>query len=159
MEFSEALEIAESNDSVRKLKGFFLGSGFASINTGKTNEEIAEWTLLYYNPGKKTVIDCCVSEKMLTVGEEMPALKEMEELDIGKVRMAFHEAMDVAAARIKKKALNILISLHMKDAGGKKYAVWTIAFVTQDMSVTSVDIDSSSKKILKEETTRLIKRV
>ena len=32
MEFSDALDKAERNESVQKLKGFFLGSGFASLS-------------------------------------------------------------------------------------------------------------------------------
>jgi uncharacterized membrane protein YkoI len=160
MELSEALERAEQDDHVQKLKSFFLGSAFASINADEDkSRKIREWTLLYYNPAKNSIIDCSVSDKFVTVGEEMPAIKEVAELDVSRVKVPLHQAFAAADSCMKKKALNILISLHTKEISGKSYTAWTIAFVTADMSVTSVDVDASTGKILKEETTRLVRRL
>lgn len=162
MEFSEALEKAEGNENVQSLKGFFLGSSFASISTDKQAEngdDVNEWTLLYYSPTKKSVVDCFVSEKIVTVGEETPAIKEMHELQVTRVKVPLHEALSLADGHVKKRPLNILISLHTKDIGEKTYIVWTMGFVTAEMTVISVDIDATNGKVLKEETTRLIRRL
>lgn len=160
MELSEALDRAEKNENVQRLKDFFLGSGFASINTDKQKDEgIKEWTLLYYNPAKKSVVDCFVNEKFVTVGEETPAINEVQELDVSKVKTTLQAALKTTSNSLKKKPLNILISLHMKDINNKHCAVWTIGFVTADMSVTSYDIDASNGKIAREETTRLLRRL
>lgn len=156
MKIEEAVKKAGANEHVQKLNGYFLGSCFASLTDEK---KVKEWTLLYYSPQTNKVVDCFVNEKFVTVGEETPAIGEMKELDVGEVKIDINRTLALLGEKFKKKTINTLISLHMKDFSGKSMTVWTVGFVTQDISVTSFDVDASTGKILKEETTRLIKRL
>jgi len=156
MNLLNAVEKAQHNENVRKLRGYFLGSVFASLTD--PNSEIAEWTVLYYNQRTKTVVDCFVSDKFVTVGEETPAIKEIDELEIKNVKVDIKTVLGAIEKKFKKKSLNILISLQTKDFGGPK-TVWTIAHVTPEMLAVSFDVDASTGSLLKETTTHLIKRV
>jgi|GEM_PF-2651978 len=156
MKVGDAVSRAETNENVRKLKGYFLGSCFASLNEGQ--EEVTEWTMLYYNSKKNTVVDCFVSEKFVTVGEETPAIKEITGIDTDEVRIDAEDAVTRAKDVLKNRALNVLISLHNKEIENRERLVWTVGLVTPDFSVTSYDIDAVTGKILREETTRLIRR-
>lgn len=156
MKFEDAVKRASANESVQKLKSFFLGSGFASL-TDET--DVKEWTLLFYNPAKKTVVDCFVNDRFVTVGEETPAVSEIEELDTKPVKADVREALKTAKEKFGKKTINILISLHKKEIESRLYTVWTIGMIAPDISVTSFDIDAESGLVLKEETTSLIRRV
>ena len=156
MNLLDAVEKAEHNENVRKLGGYFLGSIFASI---VESEELKEWTILYYNPQSKTVIDCFVSDKFVTVGEETPAIKEMEELDLKNVKVGIETVLKTMEKRFKKKALNTLISLHKKHFEKETKTVWTVAFVTPDMSAVSFDIDAASGNVLNEVTTHLLRKI
>ncbi len=156
MNLLDAVEKVEHNENVRKLRGYFLGSIFASIIE---SEEINEWTILYYNPHNKTVVDCFVSEKFVTVGEETPAIKEMEELDLKNVNIGIETVLKTLEKKFKKKALNILISLHKKQFEKEIKTVWTVAYVTPDMSAVSFDIDAASGDVLNEVTTHLLRKI
>lgn len=157
MKLKEAAEKAGKNENVRKLKGCFLSSGFACLSDD--NKTVNEWTILYYNTKRRTVVDCFVNDRFVTVGEETPAIKDMQELDIDSVVISVEEALDIVDKHFKRKTINILISLHMKEFDGKNLTVWTIGMIAPDISVTSFDIDANTGKILKEETTRLIRKV
>jgi len=157
MNLNEAVERAERDEHVQQLKGYFLCSSFATLNENQNN--IKEWTLLYYSPSSKSVVDCFVSEKFVTVGEETPAVNEIQKLELYNVKIDVSDALSIAEQRFKKKPLNILMSLHKKQINNKAYTVWTLAYITPDMSATSFDIDATSGKILKEERTSLIKRM
>jgi hypothetical protein len=156
MNLDDAVRRANANDQVQRLKDFFLGSIFASLTEFT---DVNEWTLLYYSPRTKTVVDCFVNEKFVTVGEETPAINEMQELAMGEVNTTVDSALAIVKKQFKKKPINILISLHTKVIEKKSYTVWTIGLVTQDISVTSFDIDASNGAVLKEETTRLIRQL
>lgn len=157
MNLLDAVEKAEHNENVQKLKGYFLGSVFASVSD--TADEVSEWTVLYYNPHTRSVVDCFVNENFVTVGEETPAIKEIEELRMDDVKIGAEDAMAIVEKLFKGKAINILISLHEKELDNAARTVWTIAFVTQAMSVTSYDIGASSGEIVKEETSSLIRKM
>jgi hypothetical protein len=156
MNLDDAIRRAGANDQVQRLKDFFLGSIFASLTEFSA---VKEWTLLYYNPRTKTVVDCLVNEKFVTVGEETPAINEMQRLQTDDVRVSVDKALSTVRSQFKKTAINILISLHNKEIEKKSYVVWTIGLVTQDIAVTSFDIDAASGAVLKEETTRLIRKL
>lgn len=156
MNLLDAVEKVEHNENVRKLRGYFLGSIFASI---VESEEIKEWTILYYNPQSKTIIDCFVNDKFVTVGEETLAIKEMEEFDLKNVKIGIETVLKTMEKRFKKKALNTLISLHKKHFEKESKTVWTVAYVTPDMSAVSFDIDAASGDVLNEVTTHLLRKV
>ncbi len=157
MNLLEAVDKAEQNENIKKLKGYFLGSIFASINSGAKG--VAEWTLLYYNPGTKSVVDCFVSEKFVTVGEYTPAIKEIERIDVDYAEIDIDDALQIAGNAFKKPSINTLVSLHKKEFAGKSTLVWTMAFITADMSATSFDVNAANGKILNEETTSLIRKM
>ena len=157
MELTDAVEKAGVNDSVRRLKGYFLGSSFTSLPDAQA--EVKEWTLLYYNPDKNTVVDCFVSEKFVTVGEETPALSKVTEVDTDGVEIDVEHALAKSAATVKVKPINVLVSLHNKEIENKTRLIWTIGLVLPDFSLKSLDIDAKSGKTLREETTQLIRRL
>lgn len=156
MKLEDAVKRAGANEGVQRLKTSFLGSIFASL---ADSDDVKEWTLLYYNPRNRSVVDCFVSEKFVTVGEETPAINEIQELDTKSIKVDVKNALKTAREKMPKKTVNILISLHVKDVDGKPRTVWTIGMVTPDISVTTFDIDADSGAVLKEETTSLIRKV
>ena len=157
MNLLDAAEKAEKNENIRKLKGYFLGSSFASLLADK--KEIAEWTFLYYNPTSNTIVDCVVNEKFITVGEQTQALKEMKEIHPIDMVFDIENVLENLRENFKKIPISTLISLHMKEFSGKNKLVWTIAFVAQDLSATSFDVDAITGKILREETTSLTRKL
>ncbi|MBI3190526.1 hypothetical protein HYZ41_02375 [archaeon] len=78
MKIEEAVDKSSHNENVQRLRGYFLCSGFTTLSDAK--KEINEWTLLYYSPRNKTIIDCFVNEKFITVGEGTPAMKDMADI-------------------------------------------------------------------------------
>jgi len=151
MNVLDAIERAKENESIRSLKDFFLGSAFTCI---KNNEEISNWTVLFYNPKTKKVLDCFVSDKFVTPGEETPAMDEIKELGTEGIKIPVEKALETAKEGTKKSIVNIMISLHKKDA-----VLWSIGIVFADMFALSVDIDAETGNILKKEETSLIRRL
>lgn len=151
MEVTEAIRMAGASKDVKRLKNYFLCSCFACIKHAK--EDITSWTLLYYNPTTKKVLDCFVNDKFVTIGEETPPLGEVEKADFSRVKISAEEAIDMAAKNFSKSTINVLITLH------KKRLVWTINFISGDMMATTFDIDADTGKITREDTTSLIRRL
>ena len=156
MKIEEAIYKSSHNENVQRLKGYFLCSGFTTLT--ETKKDITEWTLLFYSQKSKTVIDCFVNEKFVTVGESTPAMKDMEEVDAKKLCVDIDDALESVEKKFAGKSINTLISLHMKEFGKKQKLVWTIAMITQGLSATSYDVDAVTGEILGEETTSLIRR-
>ena len=152
MLLTDAIKKAEEDEYVKKLvsEGYFLCSGFTSLKQGK----ISEWILHFYSPKNKKVVDCFVGEPDLSVvlGEETPAIKEMQKLDIKSIKISSEKALDIAKQEFKKTASSTLITLHTKEK-----TLWTVNMITLDMNVHSFDIDSVSGKILDKKTVSLIK--
>ena len=151
MEVSDAIERAKNNEDVRKLAGYFLCSCFACLKQSK--DRINEWTLLFYNKKKNTVLDVFVNDKFVTIGDETPPIKEVEEPDFDTVEIGIEEALE-ALKDFKKSTINVLITLHKKGI-----MVWTISMITTDMMATTFDVDAVTGKIVKEETMSLVRRL
>ncbi|MBI4170988.1 MAG: PepSY domain-containing protein [Candidatus Aenigmarchaeota archaeon] len=151
MQLKDAVQKAMNDIKVMGLDGYFLASIFSITEEGK---DISDWTLLFYNPETKKTRDCFVNEKFVTLGEEMPAQKEMKELVTSGMKVKVTEAIDTALKNFDKKIINILISLHTTER-----VVWTITVVAADITATSFDIDAGTGKVLREETVSLMKRL
>lgn len=151
MNVLDAIEMAENDSNIKSLKDFFLGSAFACI---KDKEEVTDWTILFYNPKTKKVIDCFVNEKFVTPGEETVALNEIEELETDKVKIPVEKALEIAKGGQKKNIVNTLITLHKKDI-----VLWSIAVVCSDMTATAVDIDAETGDVRKKEEKILFKKL
>jgi len=151
MNVLDAIEMAENNSDIKTLKDFFLGSAFACI---KDKEDITKWTILFYNPKTKNVIDCFVNEKSVIPGEETVAMNVIEKLEKEKVKVSFSQALETAKEGLKKNIVNILITLHTKGV-----PLWSIAIVSSDMTALAVDIDAETGKVIKREEKELIRRL
>ncbi len=151
MELETAIGKAMSDMKVMSLDNYFLASIFSITEEGK---DITDWTLLFYNPETKKTRDCFVNDSFVTLGDEMPAQKDMKELNAANMKIGVVEAMDTALKNFNKKIINILISLHTAQQ-----LVWTITLVAADITATSFDIDAETGKVLKEETVSLMKRL
>ncbi len=149
MQVKEAISRAEKEEKIRKLHGYYLGSCFACL---KAREPIIEWTLLYYNPEKKMAVDCFVNDKFVTVSEETRPLKDIEKMDMDEVHIGVEKAMELTNYR--KKIISILITLHRREK-----MLWTINMIGADFSATTYDVDTKTGKILREETTSLIRKL
>lgn len=147
MEFEEALHKAGGFIKEAKGKGYFLSSVFSSIKNPA--EIVSEWTLHFCGNGKS--LDCYVTGNNIVV-EESHSLGEAKELDTGKVKVSATEAL-ATAGRGNKNAVTILLSLHGSPP------VWTINFITAAMTVTTIDVSAETGKIIREETTSILKRV
>ena len=86
-------------------------------------------------------------------------MKEIDEIRITDVETDVDNVIDELKKQFKKESISTLISLHKKDFESKKKLEWTVAFITQEMSATSFDVYAKTGKLLKEETTSLIKRL
>lgn len=151
MEATEAIEKAMKSEDVRKLKSYFLCSCFACIKSAK--DSISEWTLMFYNPDTNKIVDCFVNDRFVTIGEETPPLKEVEEADFGHAVINAGRALDIVSKKFSKSTINVLITLHRKPP------VWTINMITPDMMATTFDIDAKTGKIIKESATSLIRKI
>lgn len=151
MELDEAVKKATGDFKVMSLDNYFLASIFSITEDAKA---IGEWTLLFYNPKTRTTRDCFVNDRFVTLGEEADAQKEMAELNINDVKIGVHDAVKEAKKLYHKKSINILITLHMAER-----LAWTITFVGTDITATSYEIDAKTGKLLREQTTSLMKRV
>lgn len=151
IELTEAIQRAKANEDVKKLKDYFLCSCFACIKT--SSDKINEWTLLFYNQKKNLVLDVFVNDKFVTIGEETPPLKEVEKPDFDAVKITVEEAL-AAVKDFKKSTINVLITLHQKGV-----MVWTLSMITPDMMATTFDIDAKTGKIIREESTSLVRRL
>ncbi len=152
MQVMEAIRKAEKNEDVKKLHGYFLCSCFACIKS--RDDEIKEWTLLFYNPEKKAVVDCFVNDTFVTVGEETPPISEVERPDFSEVKTTAEEALESAGKNFSKATINTLITLHKRGS-----AIWTVNFITADMTATTFDVDAKTGKITRKETTSLIRKL
>jgi hypothetical protein len=147
MHVLDAIKIAKEKVD----KGFFLCSCFVSLRDFSLPEE---WTVIFYNPEKGSLLECTCSESGITM-EESRAMNEVQPLEIGDVRKDEAYVMEKVMNDFGRNPVNILISLHTK---GNK-ATWTVALVTSDLNVTIYDIDARTGGIIKKETTGLVKRL
>lgn len=150
MELKDAIEKAGRSEDIKSLKDYFLCSCFAYLKGVK--DKISEWTLLYYSPKSRMVIDCFVGDEVI-VGEETPPISEVEKPDFSEVTVTAEDALETASKNFSKGTINVMITLHSKGT-----AVWTISMITADMMVTIFDIDAKTGKIIKEEATSLVRR-
>ncbi|MEM7819663.1 MAG: PepSY domain-containing protein [Candidatus Aenigmatarchaeota archaeon] len=151
MNIIDAVRYAENNEDVKKLYDFFLGSAFTCITE---DENITEWTLIFYNPKTNRTIDCCVNDNFITLGEETQALSKFEKLNVLDIKISVEDAIDRAKSDVKKGIVNILITLHKKEI-----PIWRIGVVTNDIAITSFDINAINGEIIKKEETSLIREV
>ncbi len=151
MQAEEAINRAMADIKVMSLDDYFLASCFSIIKEGK---DIAEWTLLFYNPKTKKTRDCFVNDKFVTLDEELQAQKEMTELGKEPPKIHVEEAIKTAQRKYGKKTINILISLHTTDRTS-----WAITMIGTDITATTFEIDAQTGKILKEDTASLMKRL
>ena len=140
MKLAEAIELAEKDENVRKLKGYFLVSCFAIIK----DNNIDEWILHYLNPNSKKIVDCFVGSDV-KIGEAMPATGKMDRLEMKNIKISDEQALK----KIKKTG-QVLMVLHKKK-------LWTVNVIGKNLSVTSYDIDAETGKIVREETSSLVK--
>jgi len=147
MLLSDAIRKAEKDESIKKLsKDHFLCSAFAFVKNG----DVKEWILHFFSPKRKKMVDCFVSDSV-NIGEETPAIKDMQELDPKKVKVSSAQVLEIVKKRFDKKAVSSMISLHKK-----RKTIWTINMITQDMMVTKFDIDALNGEIINEEKKALI---
>ncbi|MBS3051326.1 MAG: PepSY domain-containing protein [Candidatus Aenigmarchaeota archaeon] len=151
MDVSYAIEKANANEDIKKLRDYFLCSCFACIK--HADEKISQWTLLYYNPQANKVVDCFVNDKFVTIGEETPPLAEIEKPDFNGLNVQAEDALATARENFRKSTINVLITLHQNPLK------WTINFISSDMMATTVDVDAKSGRITRQEETSLIRRL
>ncbi len=151
MEVKDAINKAAADFKVMSLDGYFLVSVFSITEEGK---EITEWTLLFYNAKTGKVRDCFVNDRFVTLGEEQPVQREMEELHTEGMKVSVEEAMHAAMKGFNGKILNILISLHTDGR-----LLWNITLVATDITATSFEIDAKTGKIIKQQTTSLMTKL
>jgi len=148
MQLKIAADRAASEEKIKKLRGYFLGSCFACIKN--KSDIVTEWTLLYYNASTGKAIDCFVNDKFVTVSDETRTVNPVKEMDVGDVHIGIEKAIDIADGKFSKSTINILITLHFRER-----LVWTINMISADLNAITYDIDAASGKILREETTSL----
>jgi hypothetical protein len=152
MEIKDAIKRAENSNDVKNLHGYFLGSCFACVKT--SDEEIKDWTLLYYDPKTDRAIDCFVNEKFVTVSKETRPVSRISKPDFSGLDVTIQHALETAQNKFAKSTINILITLHRKDT-----LVWTINMIGKDLAVITYDIDAKTGKIVYEESTSLIRKL
>ena len=144
----DAIRKAENDKLVKKLsRDHFLCSAFAFIK----DADVKEWTLHFFSPERKTMVDCFVSDTV-TIGEETPAIKDMQELDTCRIKISSERALEIVKKKFDKKAVSSMISLHKKEK-----IIWTVSMITQDMMVTSFDMDALTGKIIEKKEESLIR--
>ena len=153
MDYSKAIEVAEKTPEVKALQkeGFFLSSLFANIHS--LDKEVDEWILHFFNPEKKTVVDCFANAEGVEMGEETPALSDMKEFAFTHIIVGFDKAKEKVAGK-SLKPVSILVTLSRKGN-----MTWTFNFVNVDFSVLTVEVDALSGNITKEETSSLARRL
>jgi uncharacterized membrane protein YkoI len=149
MLLADAVRKAENDKLVKKLsKDHFLCSAFAFIK----DDDIKEWILHYFSPENKKMVDCFVSNTV-TIGDETPAIKDMKELNPGKIKITYKKAVTIIKKNFEKKIVSSMISLHQKEK-----IIWTVSMITQDMMITSFDLDAITGEIIEKKEESLIRR-
>ena len=148
MLLKDAVAKAKKDKMVKELsRDHILCSAFAFAK----NDSVDEWTLHYYSPKTKQMVDCFVG-KSVTIGDETPAIKEMEELDVSSVKVSSDRAFKIAKKNFQKKEISSMLSLHKK-----KRITWSVSIITQDMMITRFDIDAISGKIIDKQEESLLR--
>ena len=150
MEAGEAIEKAMKDGNVKKIidDGFFLASAFSSLKKGK----ITEWILLFFNSKTKKTIDCYVTQN-INLDEEMPAMKELTELNTEKIKISAEKAVETAKSKFSGSAISTLITITTKER-----VVISITFISAALQATIYDIDAENGEILREESANLARR-
>ena len=144
----DAIRKAENDKLVKKLsKDHFLCSAFAFVRDG----DVKEWILHFFSPERKKMVDCFVGNSII-IGEETPAIKDMQELDTGKIKVSSERALKIVEKNFEKKIVSSMMSLH-----GKENIIWTVSMITQDMMITSFDIDAVTGEIIDKKEESLIR--
>ncbi|MFH0832906.1 MAG: hypothetical protein V1900_04255 [Candidatus Aenigmatarchaeota archaeon] len=138
MKLHDAIALADDKVS-KKADGYFLVSCFAAVR----NDKINEWVLHFFNPKTNKTVDCFVG-KDAEIGEVSDAIKEMKKLEIANVKISAEQAL----SRVDKTG-QIFMILHN--------CVWTINVIETDMSVTNYEIDANSGKVIKKDSSNLVK--
>jgi uncharacterized membrane protein YkoI len=113
---------------------------------------VKEWTLHFYSPETKKIVDCFVADTV-NIGEETPAIKEMQELDTSKIKISSKTALKTVNEEFDKKTISSMISLHKNEK-----IIWTVSMITQDMMATSFDIDAITGKIIEKREGSLLRK-
>ena len=150
MEAGEAIEMAMNDSSVKKIigDGYYLASVFSSLK----EEKIEEWILLFYNKVSHKTIDCYVTQNV-NLDEEMPAMKELTELNTEKIKISAEKAVETAKSKFSGSAISTLITITTKER-----VVISITFISAALQATIYDIDAENGEILREESANLARR-
>ncbi len=148
MHVLEAIRMSE--EKMQGRKDFFLCSCFVSSK----DFSVRGWTVIFYNPKTKNVVECECSESGVEVSEESRSMKEPRPLVKSEIIKDDSYALGKASSDFSGKPVNVLVSLQTKDR-----TMWTVSVVTQDLSATIYDIDAKTGEVLRKEKTGLVRRV
>ena len=128
-------------------KDYFLVSLFSSFGEG---DSIEEWTLLFYNPKTKKILDFHVGDEIIR-DNETNAIKEYKELPIDDVQIDSEKVLK--NMKFEKKPSSVLMTLHMKDV-----PCWTINMIYPTMKVKTYVINAINSELIEEKDTSLLQK-
>lgn len=144
--------INKAEEKMQSRKDFFLCSCFVSC---KDFSETDEWTVIFYNPSSRNVVECECNENGIQVSDESKAISNPSRLVKNDIVADEFDILKKVGGDFDIKPVSILVSLRTKD----NMTMWTVSVVTQDICATIYDIDAKTGDIIRKEKTGLVKRV
>jgi hypothetical protein len=139
MEISEAIAAAEKDPEVQAhlAKGYYLSSTFT---LPETLNEIAGWTLVYFNPKEQMACSVDVSASGVKTANASAPLVE-----------GSYSRLDAAGALASSQLLGILVGeiAKAKEFPAKviitlRDGVWRVAVMTQSLKLIRIDLEMQS---------------
>lgn len=151
MQLDQALEQAKELEEIKKSQekgGFFC----SALTTLAEDEEIEEWQLGFYLPQRELITTVNATEDSCEItNTDEPLKKDLNEINMEEVDVSAKQALNTAISKLEEDYggyySKIILSLkHKQDQ-----MLWAVAFVRQNMTIISLEINSQTGRIISAE--------
>ncbi|MCD6414804.1 MAG: hypothetical protein J7L23_04235 [Candidatus Diapherotrites archaeon] len=152
MRFKDALNVLMESEEVRSRikEGYYLSS---LLLTPENFSEVNEWHFIFFHPKTGDVFSVAINKNGIQVGIESQPLVEgnYEKLELDNLNpMEILPIIERETQKLNKnKVTKIIITL--------RKAVWRAAVMTADMKMLRIDINHNTKKVIKSESTSILR--
>ncbi len=122
-------------------------------------QEYTPWQVSYYNKKDDTMTSFTI-EKSITMNpgaEVMKSQQQITPLELDSITTSPEEALTIAEGVLKEKYSKNIISKKILVLQQSEVPFWNVTFICSTFNVVNVRMDASTKKIIKDSETNIMK--